>query len=301
MLQSNTRHDSQQRVKLVITQKLNEKHLIKSVLYLNLNQAKHLQPKLQPTAILNSNQDLNKAPIQCELISNLDFNLNGNSPICSNITIDLIGELEKIYSRFNLVERIRIADHVQLKVYGLFTHTNEYNLISSDQVKSYYIQLKSYENLGLKHLVSSKNTSLVSLQICNVFEIDTLKLEINFKPSSEDQAEETTTSLDVFTIEIKLANHCFKRDDLSNTQQKLENYQQASGMNYKVHVILPVVLSFFFVSMLIILTVLIRRNQYRKTDEKGYTCKSHISKKITLIFKLKFDLNKSSLLSLFFV
>ena len=101
-----------------------------------------------------------------------------------------------------------------------------------------------------------------------MFEIESIKLEINFKPVSFSNYEEEdnnnnndeTNSLDMFTIEIKLSNHCFKREintDLKEAQ-KLENYQHNST-NFKVHVILPVLLSFFLVSTLIVIALFIRR------------------------------------------
>ena len=222
-----------QRIKLVISQKIKEKTLTKSNLFINLNQAKHASNKKPAIAsILQLNQDFHKSSaIQCEIIQNLDVPLNGNSPICSNISIDIITELERVYSKYNLIERIKIADHVQLKVYALFTNTNDYQLITNEnsQIKSsYYIQLRLIENLNLKHIVSSKNNSKIPLLLCNMYEIDTIKLEISFKlnplsnlndnyedesvNSSVNENEDiNSNSLDLFAIEVKLANNCVKK------------------------------------------------------------------------------------------
>lgn len=270
--------NSEQNVKLVITQKMNQLILIKSDLFINLNQMKHTSNKQSinsGTILLNLNQDYLKSSIKCEIFQDISAKNNANSPICSNMTIDLITELERIYSRYNLVERIKAAEHAQLKIYALLlinnnNNNNDYQLIpnESKSSSSYYVQLRSIENLNLKHIISSKNNSNIPILICNVFEIESIKLEINFKPVSFSNYEEEdnnnnndeTNSLDMFTIEIKLSNHCFKREintDLKEAQ-KLENYQHNST-NFKVHVILPVLLSFFLVSTLIVIALFIRR------------------------------------------
>ena len=84
--------------------------------------------------------------------------------------------------------------------------------------------------------------------------------EDNNNNNNNNNNNDEINSLDMFTIEIKLSNHCFKREintDLKEAQ-KLENYQQNST-NFKVHVILPVLLSFFLVSTLIVIALFIRR------------------------------------------
>jgi len=301
------------RIKLVISQNTKEKALVKSNLFINLNQAKHSYNKKQTfSSIPQLNQDFHKlSAIHCEIIQNLDFPVNSNSPICSNISIDFITELERIYSKYNLIERIKLADHVQLKIYALFTNSNHYQLIKNEnsQIKSSFIQLRLVENLNLKHIVSSKNNSIIPLLLCNLYEIDTVKLEISFElnPISnvndnyEDESvnisindeEINSNSLDLFAIEVKLSNNCVKKEDSSQFQrdfidtntQKMENIQSSSS-NYKVHIVLPIVLSFFLVSMVIIVTVFLRRSHLRRKEGKGYTCNNHMSKRSGLIYLL---------------
>ena len=87
------------KMKLVIKQKLFDKELTKSLVYVNLNQAKHIEIPNQlnnnPTSTNNINA---KKSIQCELNqnnNNNDLNLNTNNKLCLNMSINLNSEFSE--------------------------------------------------------------------------------------------------------------------------------------------------------------------------------------------------------------
>lgn len=234
-------------------QTVNEQFLTESTASLNLNQARHENKNMFETN-----------GIKCNLFENT-FLHSSKSALCANISINLKTELTKFYSHLNIYN----LNTAKLNVFALFKDRN-FRLIPSHQKisaidTSDFIHLRKIENQHLQGLI--RNNSVFTMLVCNLVDIEYMKLELSV----------VGKSLDVYTVDFSLEDHCPRVDTflmkknlilttkskqkVSSAIEKLAAPDKDDSMasNLKVHVILPIILSFFMVTMLIFIAVFFRR------------------------------------------
>jgi len=192
--------------------------------------------------------------------------------LCANLSIDLKSELTRFHSHLNVFE----LNTAQLNILALFKDPH-------------FVHLRTVDSQSLQGFVA--NNSALTLLVCNLVDVELVRLELNT----------VDKSLDVFTIDFSLVDHCppvdaflqlqdsssQKSDHLLFTtrlQQKvsmLEAEKSASsptGTSLRVHVLLPIVLSFFIVTMLIFIALFFRRFHVTAglKEKPNLSCNKHI-------------------------
>lgn len=272
-----------QKYQFKIIQKLSDKFLTESVINFNLNQAKHE----------NKNMIYNNG-IKCEIFQNNFFDIHKPTTLCSNISINLNTELDKFYPHLNIMD----LKQVTLNIHALFKNRN-YRLIPSSYEEkssgSNFINLRTIDTRGVKELV--RNRTALSMLVCNLLDIEYIKLEMSI----------VSGSLDLFTVDFRPVDHCQGIKDYLNNRNQLfttKFHQKASSIkklktpddnheesSFKVHVILPIILSFFMVTLLIFIAVFFRKSHLASFKEKRFSCDKHIRRFMPL-YRNKSDSRK---------
>ena len=257
---SATRH---QKYELSIMQHLNENQLASSLVYLNLNQ-------------VNRRPETTNKGISCEMFQDSVF--EEGASLCSNVSLNLTAELQFAYDQFELPDRLRSKhSRAELNVYAQFKNKNKYRLVPGDfkvnAVKSSFVHMRKMDSAELRQLMSAQNSSLASFLVCNLADIEFIRIELSVRPTST-----APTSLDMFVIDFSLHDHCPRINEILDKNllmqstkmylKELKNYgmleasaveDDSQNSSIKVHVILPIVLSFFMVGMIIFVAVFFRR------------------------------------------
>lgn len=217
---------------------------------------------------------------------------------CFNISINFPHELASLFSQHDLIEKIRANRLISFNIYA-FVVSSDYHLIPASagehQIQNdlYKKQLNSNKNYvkldgiesneHLKNLIL--NGSFYSFLVCNnLDEIEKLKIELRFK-CDESLGDQVDDKLEVYLIDLKMFDLCFKNtmnsklirqygsgiDSFSGGNQSLMSLKNSlserslnsnngsSTSNFKVHVLLPITLSFLLVMIFIMFALFIRR------------------------------------------
>lgn len=267
---------------------INDKLLASTNVFVYLKQARHSNLKKLPEFPTNSIK--NKESLSCEVYTNLD--MSSNRLYCLNMTINLNSEIERLFPDRDLVNKIRKSDYFHLNIYASILN-NDYQIFSNNsyQSKSNYAQVNLLDKINVeKILINNWNQPIL---FCNLYEIERLNLEFSLKKSSTDSDSSfESNKIEVFTIEVKVFNSCSRKDTskasqytfnqvylpstYENSRQNENRLGNESQTNLKVHVILPILLSFFFVTFIILIAIFFRRFRFHNCKDH-YSCEKHIS------------------------
>ena len=274
---------------------INDKLLAPTNVFVYLKQARHSNLKKLPDFPTNSIK--NKESLNCEVYTNLD--MSSNRLYCLNMTINLNSEIERLFPDRDLVNKIRKSDYFHLNIYAAILN-NDYQIFSNNsyQLKSNYAQVNLLDKINVeKILINNWNQPIL---FCNLYEIESLKLEFSLKKSSTDSDSSfESNKIEVFTIEVKVFNSCSRKDTskasqytfnqaylpstYENSRQNENRLGNESQTSLKVHVILPILLSFFFVTFIILIAIFFRRFRFHNCKD-NYSCEKHISEYFSLNF-----------------
>ncbi len=207
-----------------------------------------------------------------------------------------------------------------MNIYGSYFVSNALNPnkidpIGASSYKFTNMQLSLLDSIYLKNFIWN-NLSL-PLVICNLVEIDTIKLEFivkslistrsgQHKQINQVVEQNVSDKLDIFIVAINIGDVCVKRNEpITKESQYMYNQIKDSGQkqtepndsvssdsgSFKVHVVLPIVLSFFFVTLLIVVAIFLRKLQItnfnkspsckEKASASSYSCEKHLGKVFT--------------------
>lgn len=292
------------RIKLFVRQEINGRELAKSFVYLSLNERLAEQrltceaKEVEVDAIISPSKSLlfKSLGVIPKVIH------HRKSTTCLNVSLDLAYQINSLFGQHDLMSKIRAGRLHKFNVYGLLV-SSDYHLIpagvngfgleveSSLPMATTATSSKSYQLLDLGHQFLATETikelvlngSVYSFLLCShLEEIERVRIELKFRPS--DDQDKSDDRLDVFSIDIKLFELCFKNglnsklirqfgdgflDVANHSIMSLKNplserslngaADAAAGSNLKVHVLLPITLSFLFVTAVILLTLFVRR------------------------------------------
>ena len=273
MLLNTNSGKNKSKFKLILTQKLqNDKELISSSVFLYLDQ----------NAYANADEYVPLTRLPCKTFSKTELHSNQHSKLfCFNMTLDLNEEFKTFYPSHNLKNKINLMSDFQFRVYASVA-SSDFLLIPSgvqtnkNLLKQNYLLLNIVENLSVKNLILDDMT--LPMHYCNLLEIESLRLEFSFK--SNINADHTnnyqmydSNNVEIFTIDVDISRVCARKKasllenlqyfsnqpvlaEATNTKQIDDNN---STQSMKVHVVLPIILSFFFVTFFILIAVFFRR------------------------------------------
>jgi hypothetical protein len=297
-----------QKIKVIIEQRIGSEFLTSSLVFVHLNRVKH-----EATSLAESRID----SIKCDIASNQNSNdiqsLSDSarlSSICLNMSMNLAREFEIFYPESSdiIIKRLRNAEKMQLKFYASISpsstggngrkfHYFQMNpMLAPKDLTNEYLPLKTLKNLNSDEFfghVNIKSNANLPILICNLFEMENLLVEVTFRPKSSKDV------IELFTFELNLMDSCQDGSETNNNNNKLFNVITSKSSNIKsnnrinrTNIILPVVLSFFLLSLLILIAVLLRRfnlfecaisnainNSNNSGDVKDYTCEKSIRNK----------------------
>jgi len=253
-------------------QTIDNQFLADSTLDFSLSQAKH-EKKLS-SGIFND-----RSALSCQIFHNSFLDIKKPLALCANLSLNLKSELTRFHSHLNIFE-LNIA---QLNIFAIFKDLNRYHLPIAEPVKSKFVHLRTIDSKSLKDLIH--NNSEITLLVCNLINVELVRLELST----------VGKTFDVFTIEFSLLEHCPPIDTFFHLQNSNNNHyttslqqqkvllegekSESSTSSLKVHVLLPIVLSFFIVTMVIFLAIFFRRFHVTaslKDKKPSFSCDKHI-------------------------
>lgn len=264
-----------QKYQFKVVQRIGDKFLRESLVDFHLNQAKHE----------NKNMVFNTG-INCQIFEDNNFMQLGKSrSLCTNITVDLKTEINKFYPHLNTMD----MGSSFLNIFALYKDRN-YRLLPNDifQTSSIspsanYIHLRTVDSEALQQFTS--NRTGLSFSVCSVVDIELIKLEVT----------KIGSALEVFTIDFNLIDHCPRINDMLLISQNelfttkyqhkalssIEKLRKINELNdgstsLKIHVVLPIILSFFMVTIFICIAIFIRRFHVKKIKDRKFNCDKHI-------------------------
>ena len=267
--------------KLIFSQKLkNEQELTSSAIYIYLDQRVYTSSNdLSPLRHNNNMRISCKTFFKAESITN-----QHTKPFCLNMTVNLNDEFKLFYPNQNLKNKIKFLSDFKFRVYASVIN-NDFQLIPNGMqtnkniLVSNYVLLNAFDHSHIKNLIL--NDFEIPLHYCHLLEIDSLKLEISFKSNLnaeknfqiENYNMYVNDRVEIFTIDLNLSSVCTRKKssilesiqyfsnqpvlaESTNTKQ-LESTN--SNQSLKVHVLLPIILSVFFVTFFILIAIFFRR------------------------------------------
>jgi hypothetical protein len=308
----------QSKLKLLIRQRLNDRELIRSTVFIYLNQEKHsnlaaigtVSPVTskngKAVSMILNDQKTSTKNIICDKLSKSDshkLNVNylkkNSHGQCLNISVNLAAELNSLFTRQDLINKIKTTHIFQTRVYAILAN-NDYQLLplssnyhlntNLNNQNEIFVKLNPINSIDIKNFIL--NGSHYPILACNLNEADKLKIEFSFRNKFDTSASSSATNngqindwrlFDIYTIEVKLNEVCnFAKEpaadglnnypldlltlmSLSNNPNPLSLGANSGSMkndnqnSLKFNVFLPVLLSFIFVLFFILTAVFIRR------------------------------------------
>ncbi len=202
------------------------------------------------------------------------------------MTLNLNDEFALLYPNQDIKNKLRLLNDFQFRIYASVIDNNNFQLIPNGMqtnknllANPNYILLNMYDHSNVKNLIL--NDIEMPIHYCGMYEIDSLKLEINIKSDSNSEQAFQIDSynmyendrVEIFTIDLNLSSVCARKKTsileslqyFSNQPVLAEstNTKQLSDVNssqsLKVHVLLPIILSVFIVTFFILIAIFFRR------------------------------------------
>ena len=263
--------------KLIFSQKLkNEQELTSSSVYIYLDQ--HVYTSVSDISPLRRN---NNARISCKTFTKTDSNTKS---FCLNMTLNLNEEFKLFYPNQNLKNKIKLLGDFKFRVYASVI-SNDFQLIpngiqtNKNLLAPNYILVNMFDHLNLKN--SIMNDIGIPMHYCHLLDIDSIKLEISFKSNHMEEKSIQIENynmyendrVEMFTIDLNISSFCpRKKMNLLESIQYFSNQpvlaeptntkhldDSQSRQSLKVHVLLPIILSVFFVTFFILVAIFFRR------------------------------------------
>ena len=298
--------------KFLITQKLATSglELATSAVYLHLDQRIYSTNSNTNTGEFSATSRATTTErVSCKTFYKNDYSTHNqhSKSLCLNMSVNLNAEFKQYYPSQSLRSRIKTTNGFNFRVYASVINS-DFQLIPSNMhtnaknglLKPNYIQLNMLESASVENLIA--NEAPLPVYFCNLLEMESLKLEFTFKSNRNANQKYDTNKMELFTIDYKLANVCTQKkaivsdntlqyfsnqpvlaavtDDTTNNAKRRfdQTYDVNSTPSLKVHVILPIILSFFFVTFFILVAIFFRRLRFTNCNDRNYTCEKHLSK-----------------------
>jgi hypothetical protein len=204
------------KLKLLIRQRLNDRELTRSTVFVYLNQERHSAVNANPAAKVNGmsisilNDKTRTSGVKsvlCERLSKIEgqsgrrespptstisfLNKNGGGGQCMNVSVNLAAELTALFAKHDLVNKIKSTHMFQARVYALLAN-NDYQLLpgngfqqssginmNSNNQNEQIVKLNPVDSMEIKNFIF--NASHYPILVCNVNEGDRLKIELSFR------------------------------------------------------------------------------------------------------------------------
>ncbi|RNA09829.1 Ephrin type-A receptor 4 [Brachionus plicatilis] len=248
------------RLKLIIRLKLRDREISEEVLFLNLKQDKHEGSKIDCHSSLG---DMNK--------------------FCFNMSMDLGGEIAKLFPKSDLVETISQNKLIKSSIFALVLN-NDFQLIPSELNLNYNLQQSNTKSSYIQVPIdlvknNAKQNWSTQLSFCHAKEIE--KIRLQFDVDTSNYKNFIKNHIEIYTIDFVLSEVCSLGEKQKMVTELITNHafvrltesmiikdeSVSSDRSNKLHVILPIILSSVLVFFVVMLVLFLRKIKFSKNED----------------------------------